>query len=218
MLLHSSVATLLAGVERETMVRRGQWLSWLTLGYNSLEGILAIGAGVLAGSIALVGFGFDSVIEVSASVAALWRLNADVDPIERERAERLTLKIVGILFLALGIYVTWDAATALVKREGPDESKLGIVLAAASLIVMPLLARAKRRVALRLGSRALRSEAQQTQLCTYLSAILLGGLTLNAVFGWWWADPAAALIMVPIIGKEGVEALSGHDSCYDGCA
>jgi len=216
--LHSSVATLLAGVERETMVRRGQWLSWLTLGYNSLEGILAIGAGVLAGSIALVGFGFDSVIEVSASVAALWRLNADVDPIERERAERLTLKIVGILFLALGIYVTWDAATALVKREGPDESKLGIVLAAASLIVMPLLARAKRRVALRLGSRALRSEAQQTQLCTYLSAILLGGLTLNAMFGWWWADPAAALIMVPIIGKEGVEALSGHDSCYDGCA
>jgi divalent metal cation (Fe/Co/Zn/Cd) transporter len=216
--LHSGVATLLAGVERETMVRRGQWLSWLTLGYNSLEGILAIGAGVLAGSIALVGFGFDSVIEVSASVAALWRLNADVDPIERERAERLTLKIVGILFLALGIYVTWDAATALVKREGPDESKLGIVLAAASLIVMPLLARAKRRVALRLGSRALRSEAQQTQLCTYLSAILLGGLTLNAVFGWWWADPAAALIMVPIIGKEGVEALSGHDSCYDGCA
>jgi divalent metal cation (Fe/Co/Zn/Cd) transporter len=200
------------------MVRRGQWLSWLTLGYNSLEGILAIGAGVLAGSIALVGFGFDSVIEVSASVAALWRLNADVDPIERERAERLTLKIVGILFLALGIYVTWDAATALVKREGPDESKLGIVLAAASLIVMPLLARAKRRVALRLGSRALRSEAQQTQLCTYLSAILLGGLTLNAMFGWWWADPAAALIMVPIIGKEGVEALSGHDSCYDGCA
>jgi divalent metal cation (Fe/Co/Zn/Cd) transporter len=217
-LLHSGVATLLAGIERETMVRRGQWLSWLTLGYNTLEGILAIGAGALAGSIALVGFGFDSVIEVSASVAALWRLNADVDPIERERAERLALKIVGILFLALGIYVTWDAATALVKRERPDESKLGIVLAGASLIVMPLLARAKRRVALRLGSRALRSEAQQTQLCTYLSAILLGGLTLNAVFGWWWADPAAALIMVPIIGKEGVEALSGHDSCHDGCA
>jgi divalent metal cation (Fe/Co/Zn/Cd) transporter len=212
------MATLLAGVEREAAVRRGQWLSWLTLGYNSLEGILAIGAGVLAGSIALVGFGFDSVIEVSASVAALWRLNADVDPIERERAERLTLRIVGVLFLALGIYVTWDAASALVKREGPDESKLGIVLAAASLIVMPLLARAKRRVALRLRSRALRSEAQQTQLCTYLSAILLGGLTLNAVFGWWWADPAAALIMVPIIGKEGVEALSGHDSCCDDCA
>lgn len=212
------MTTLPAAVERETLVRRGQWLSWLTLGYNSLEGIIAIGAGVLAGSIALVGFGFDSVIEVTASVAALWRLNADVDPVERERAERLTLKIVGILFLALGMYVTWDAANALLKREGPDGSKVGIVLAAASLVVMPLLARAKRKVAVRLGSRALRSEAQQTQLCTYLSAILLGGLTLNAVFGWWWADPAAALIMVPIIGKEGVEALSGRDTCNDDCA
>ena len=118
----------MVGVERETLVRRGQWLSWLTLGYNSLEGIVAIGAGVLAGSIALVGFGFDSVIEVAASVAALWRLNADVDPVERERAERLTLKVVGILFLALGMYVTWDAANALVKRGGPEESKLGILI------------------------------------------------------------------------------------------
>jgi divalent metal cation (Fe/Co/Zn/Cd) transporter len=212
------MATLLAGVERETMVRRGQWLSWLTLAYNSLEGIVAIGAGVLAGSIALVGFGFDSLIEVTASVAALWRLSADVDAIERKRAERLTLRIVGALFIALGIYVTWDAATALLNREGPEESRIGIVLAAASLVVMPLLARAKRKVAIALGSRALRSEAQQTQLCTYLSAILLGGLVLNAVYGWWWADPVAALIMVPIIGKEGVEALRCHDTCNDGCA
>jgi divalent metal cation (Fe/Co/Zn/Cd) transporter len=212
------MATLLAGVERETMVRRGQWLSWLTLGYNSLEGLLAIGAGVVTGSIALVGFGFDSVIEVSASLAALWRLNADVDPVARERAERLTLKIVGILFLALAVYVTWDALSALLKREAPEESTLGIIIALASLIVMPLLARAKRKVAIGLGSRALQSEAQQTQLCTYLSAILLGGLMLNALFGWWWADPTAALIMVPIIAKEGIEALNRRDPCNDGCA
>jgi divalent metal cation (Fe/Co/Zn/Cd) transporter len=212
------MATLLGGVERETMVRRGQRLSWLTLGYNSLEGFLAIGAGVVAGSIALVGFGFDSVIEVSASLAALWRLNADVDPVARERTERLTLKIVGILFLALAVYVTWDALSALLKREAPEESTLGIIIAVASLIVMPLLARAKRKVATGLGSRALRSEAQQTQLCTYLSAILLGGLTLNALFGWWWADPTAALIMVPIIAKEGIEALNRRDPCNDGCA
>jgi len=212
------MATLLGHVERETAVRRGQWLSWVTLGYNSLEGIIAISAGVVAGSIALVGFGFDSLIEVTASVAALWRLSADVDPVERERAERLTLRIVGVLFIALGIYVTWDAAKALLNREGPEESRIGIALAAASLVVMPLLARAKRKVAIALDSRALRSEAQQTQLCTYLSAILLGGLTLNAMFGWWWADPVAALIMVPIIGKEGVEALRGHDACNDGCA
>ena len=200
------------------MVRRGQWLSWLTLAYNSFEGIVAISAGVFAGSIALVGFGFDSLIEVTASVAALWRLSADVDAMARERAERLTLRIVGALFMALGIYVSWDAATALLNHEGPEESIIGIVLAAASLVVMPLLARAKRKVAIALGSRALRSEAQQTQLCTYLSAILLGGLVLNAAYGWWWADPVAALIMVPIIAKEGVEALRGHDTCNDGCA
>jgi divalent metal cation (Fe/Co/Zn/Cd) transporter len=209
------MATLLGQVERETAVRRGQWLSWLTLGYNSLEGIIALTAGVAAGSIALVGFGFDSLIEVSASVAALWRLGADVNPAHRERAEMVTLRIVGILFIALGIYVTWDAATALVNRDVPDESTIGIMLAAASLVVMPLLARAKRRVASALGSRALRSEAQQTQLCTYLSGILLGGLALNALLGWWWADPVAALIMVPIIGREGVEALRGRDDCCD---
>jgi divalent metal cation (Fe/Co/Zn/Cd) transporter len=212
------MATLLAGVERESLVRRGQRLSWLTLVYNSLEGFVAIGAGLLAGSVALVGFGFDSAIELAASAAALWRLNADVDPVERERVERLTLKAVGILFLALALYVTLDAVNALLKQEAPDESTVGIVLAAASLVVMPLLARAKRRVAIALGSRALRAESQQTQLCTYLSAILLGGLTLNAFFGWWWADPVAALIMVPIIGKEGVEALRGNDCCDDGCA
>lgn len=212
------MASLLAGVEREGLVRRGQRLSWLTLGYNSLEGFVAIVAGLLAGSVALVGFGFDSAIELAASAAALWRLNADVDPVERERVELLTLRAVGVLFLALALYVTLDAVNALLKQEAPDESTVGIVLAAASLVVMPLLARAKRKVAISLGSRALRAESQQTQLCTYLSAILLGGLTLNAFFGWWWADPAAALIMVPIIGKEGVEALRGHDDCNEDCA
>ncbi|HMG71004.1 MAG TPA: cation transporter, partial [Gemmatimonadaceae bacterium] len=161
------MATMLAGTERKSAVRRGQWLSWLTLGYNSLEGIIAVGAGVLAGSIALVGFGVDSLIEVTASVAALWRLNSDAEPIERERAELVTLRIVGVLFIALGTYVTWDASSALLKQEAPEESTVGIALAVASLIVMPLLARAKRKVAIALNSRALRSEAQQTQLCTY---------------------------------------------------
>ena len=212
------MASSLAGIEREGLVRRGQRLSWLTLVYNSVEGFVAIGAGLLAGSIALVGFGFDSAIELVASAAALWRLNADVNPVQRERAELLTLRIVGVLFLALALYVTLDAANALLKQEAPEESTVGIVLAAASLVVMPLLARAKRKVAIALGSRALRAESQQTQLCTYLSAILLGGLTLNAFFGWWWADPAAALVMVPIIGREGLQALRGHDRCVDDCA
>ena len=212
------MAILLAGVERESLVLRGQRLSWLTLGYNSVEGFIAIAAGLLAGSIALVGFGFDSAIELSASAAALWRLSADVNPVQRERVELVTLKIVGVLFLALALYVLLDAANALLRQEAPQESRVGIALAAASLVVMPLLARAKRKVAITLGSRALRAESQQTQLCTYLSAILLGGLTLNAFFGWWWADPVAALIMVPIIGKEGIEALRGQDNCCDECA
>lgn len=204
-------------VERASLVRRGQLLSWVTLGYNTLEGVIAVGAGVMAGSIALVGFGFDSLIEVTASVAALWRFGADVDLAERERSERLTLRIVGFLFIALALYVGLDAAKTLMRRETPDESTVGIVLAATSVIVMPLLARAKRNVAISLGSNALRSEAQQTQLCTYLSGILLGGLVLNALFGMWWADPLAALIMVLIIGKEGVEALRGHDACNEDC-
>lgn len=204
--------------ERARLVRRGQRLSWLTLGYNLLEGVIGIAAGLLAGSIALVGFGVDSVIELAGSVAALWRLGADVDPARREHAERMTLRMVGTLFLALAAYVAWDAIRALVAREAPDESLPGIVLAAASLLVMPLLARAKRRVAAALGSRALHSEAQQTQLCTYLSAILLGGLLLNAAIGWWWADPVAALVMVPIIAREGIEGLRGHDPCGDGCS
>jgi len=212
------MAIALVGIERQRVVRRGQWLSSITLAYNSLEGIIAVAVGALAGSIALVGFGVDSLIEVTASAAALWRLKADVDVADRERVELLTLRIVGVLFIALAVYVTWDAGNALYKREAPEESNVGIALAVASLIVMPVLARAKRRVASALESRALRSEAQQTQLCTYLSAILLGGLALNAVFGWWWADPAAALIMVPIIGKEGLEALRGHDTCADECA
>ena len=204
--------------ERARLVRRGQWLSRITLAYNLLEGIIGIGAGLLAGSIALVGFGVDSAIELTASAAALWRLRSDRDPVRREHAERVTLRVVGTLFLALAAYVAWDAANALRRREAPAESLTGIVLAAASLLVMPLLARAKRRVAAALGSRALHSEAQQTQLCTYLSGILLGGLLLNAAIGWWWADPVAALVMVPIIAREGIEGLRGHDPCGDGCA
>lgn len=212
------MATQLAAAPRAALVRRGQWLSVLTLGYNSLEGIIAITAGVVAGSVALVGFGIDSGIELAASAAALWRLQADLDPGRREAAERATLRIVGGLFLALAAYVAVDAGRALLAREAPDESPVGIAIAAASVVIMPLLARAKRRVADALASRALAAEAMQTALCTWLSAILLGGLALNALVGWWWADPVAALVMVPIIAREGVEGLRGRDPCGDGCA
>jgi divalent metal cation (Fe/Co/Zn/Cd) transporter len=158
--------------------------------------------GVAAGSIALVGFGADSLIEVTASLTAIWRLRSDSDPGNRERSEHISLRIIGALFLALAAYVAADAARSLITREAPDASPVGLVLATASLIVMPLLANAKRRVAAAMGSGALAAESRQTMLCTYLSAILLGGLILNATLGWWWADPVAALVMVPIITRE----------------
>lgn len=190
------------------LVRRGNRLTWATLGYNSLEAVLSVGAGIAAGSVALIGFGVDSVIELSSSAAALWRLRADAAPVDRERAERHALRFIGVCFLLLAAYVLVDALQTLFTRAAPEESPLGIAIAIGSLIVMPLLARAKRRVAAALESGALRAEARQTELCTWLSAILLTGLLLNATVGWWWADPVAALAMVPLIGREGIEALS----------
>ena len=134
----------------------------------------------------------------------------------RTAAERRALRIIAVSFFGLGAWVSWDAAATLLSRSAPDRSPVGIGLALASLVVMPLLARAKRRVALSLGSQALVAEARQTSLCTWLSAILLGGLLLNQLLGWWWADPLAALVMVPLILKEGREAWRGH-LCCDHC-
>lgn len=191
-------------------------LEYFTIAYNSLEGVIAIVAGLFAGSIALVGFGVDSVIEVTSGLALLWRLHRDVDEESRERVEAITLKIVGVCFLVLAAYVSYDSITSLLRHEPPEESIPGIVLAVASLIVMPLLVRAKRKVARGINSNAMEADAKQTELCTYLSAILLGGLLLNALMGWWWADPVAALIMVPIIAREGIEALRGETCCDEG--
>lgn len=188
-------------------IRRGRLLSYLTIIWNSLEGIIAVGAGLLAGSIALVGFGVDSVIEVSSGAIILWRLASG------EHRERLALRLVGFSFLALAAYIAFDAAKSLIYREPPNPSYIGIAIAALSLVVMPLLARAKRKVAQQLNSRAMVADSRQTDLCAYLSAILLGGLILNALVGWWWADPVAALIMVPIITKEGIQAVRGETCC-----
>ena len=200
---------------RGALVRRSYRLNVITLSYNSIEGVVALFAGALAGSIALTGFGLDSLIELAASVTALWRLRADVSPSAREHAERVSLRVIGALFFALAAYVGIDAARALLRREAPRESVFGIIIAALSVMVMPILARAKHGVALQLGSGALAAESQQTSLCAYLSAILLGGLVLNATLGWWWADPVAALAMVPIIAWEGIEGLRGQSECDD---
>ncbi len=190
----------------------GRRLEYFTIAWNSLEGLIAVGLGLLAGSVALVGFGLDSAIEVTSGAALLWRLSRDSSP-AREHAEQITLKIVGWSFLALAAYVVYDSLVSLIARQAPERSIPGIVLATASLIVMPLLARAKRRVAREIGSAALSADAKQTEFCTYLSAILVGGLGLNALLGWWWADPAAGLLMVPIIGREGILAIRGQGCC-----
>ena len=202
---------------RAALVRRGLRLNYLTIAYNALEAVVSIVAGLLAGSVALVGFGADSVIEVTASGVAQWRLRADWDAERRERAERLTLRVVGWCFIALSAYVAYDSVTSLWLHEAPERSVAGIAILALSVVVMPLLARAKRRVARALRSAALESEATQTSLCAYLSGIALAGVGLNALLGWWWADPAAALVMVPIIAREGLEGLRGEPSCEDGC-
>jgi divalent metal cation (Fe/Co/Zn/Cd) transporter len=203
-------------LSRAQLVKKGRRLEYFTIGYNSLEGLVALVAGLLAGSIALVGFGFDSLIEVTSGTALLWRLHMDADESRRERIEAVTQRIVGACFLLLAAYVSLDSIKALIWREHPHASIPGIVLAIASVIVMPLLVRAKRKVARGIKSGALMADSKQTELCTYLSAILLAGLLLNALVGWWWADPVAALIMVPIIVKEGIEGLRGETCCDEG--
>jgi divalent metal cation (Fe/Co/Zn/Cd) transporter len=192
-------------------VARGKRLEYFTIAWNSLEGLIALLAGFLAGSVALVGFGFDSLIEVSSGAALLWRLHRG------ERAERATLRIVGGCFVALALYVACDSVHTLWLREAPHASMAGIALTAVSIVVMRLLARAKRQTAASLGSGAMRADARQSEFCMYLSAIVLAGLLLNALLGWWWADPLAGLVMVPIIGKEGIDALRGKACCSDGC-
>ena len=202
---------------RAALVRRGLWLNYVSIGYNVVEAGVAIAAGLVAGSVALTGFGFDSVIEVTASGVAQWRLRSDLHPHRRERVERRTAHIIGWSFLALALYVAVDSASALAHHDAPERSVLGLVLLALSALVMPVLARAKRRVARALASGALEADAMQTSLCAYLSIIALAGVALNAFVGWWWADPVAALAMVPIIAREGVEGVRREVLCADDC-
>ena len=198
-------------LDRAALTQRGKRLEYFTIAWNSLEGLIAIIAGAFAGSVSLLGFGIDSLIEVTSGAALLWRMSSLEDG---PRRERLSLRIVGTCFLALALYVAYEAIRGLLKREAPGRSVVGIVLACASLVVMPLLSRAKRKVGVGLNSAAMHADAKQAEFCAYLSAILLGGLLLNALFGLWWADPLAALVMVPIIAKEGIDGLQGK-ACSD---
>jgi len=204
-------------LDRTPIVRRGRILEYFTIAWNALEGLVAVAAGVVTGSISLVGFGIDSFIEVISGSVLLWRMSVDADVPRRERNERQALRIVGVCFLLLAAYIAYESVLDLWSRRAPEHSIPGILLASVSLVVMPLLSRAKQSVGRALGSAAMHADAKQTEFCAYMSAILLAGLLLNALFGLWWADPVAALIMVPIIAKEGIEGLQGKacDECSE---
>jgi len=203
-------------LNRQAAAERGKRLECFTIAWNSLEGLVALIAGALAGSISLVGFGIDSFIEVTSGATLLWRMTVDAEEQTRERNERLSLRIVGTCFLALSAYIAYESVADLISRKAPEHSIPGIILACVSLIVMPILSRAKKRVGKELSSAAMNADARQTDFCVYLSAILLAGLILNAVLGWWWADPVAALTMVPIVAKEGFDGVKGQ-ACCDSC-
>jgi divalent metal cation (Fe/Co/Zn/Cd) transporter len=203
-------------VDHHALIERGKKLEYFTLGWCGLEAIIGIAAGFIAGSVSLTGFGLDSAIEVTSAAALLWRFHRDSNISGREKVERRTLRIVGFCFLALATYITCDSASSLIRREHPEKSTAGIILALSSVIVMPLLARAKRRVGNAIGSGAMNADARQADFCSYLSAILLGGLVLYAVLGLWWADAIGALLMVPIIAKEGVDGLRSRACCGPG--
>jgi divalent metal cation (Fe/Co/Zn/Cd) transporter len=188
-------------------------LAAATIAWNVVEAGVAVVSGIIAGSTALIGFGFDSVIEVAAATVVLWRFGGSHD--EEEGAERRAVRLIGVTFLALAAYMVIGSARGLVFGDEAEESIVGLVLAATSLVVMPALGLAKLAVAERLGSRSLRAESKETFICAYLSFTLLAGLSLNAAFGWWWADALAALAMSPFIVKEGLEALRGEETEHE---
>lgn len=207
------------GSGRGRLLRRALRLETLSIGYNILEAVVAIGAGWIAGSIALVGFGFDSAIETTSAVVVFLRLRAEArnrtSGATFERAERRAERVVGVTLIALAAYVLYESVATLIRGDEPAESLVGIVLAAMSVVLMPFLAWAKLRTGRALHSRALIADSKETFVCTYLSFTLLVGLGLNAAVGWWWADPVAALLMVPLIFREGREAWRGEACCEE---
>jgi divalent metal cation (Fe/Co/Zn/Cd) transporter len=200
--------------ERESLVRRAKLLAWLGIGWHAIEAAVAIAAGVVAGSIALIGFGADSLVESFAGFTLIWRFGAS--RARSESAEVRAQRLIGASFFLIAGYVAVEAIRSLFGAEHPDVSYVGIALAAITLLTMPPLAAAKARLGEKLGSSATKSEGRQNLLCAYLSAALLVGLGANAVFGWWWADPVTALLIAGVALNEGREAWRG-EACDDCC-
>ncbi len=210
MTTHTHTATYVEDpIRRRHLGRRAQLLAAASVSYNLIEAVIAITAGAIAGSIALVGFGLDSIVEVSSGLIILWQFR---HPLPESR-ERRALRLMGLTFFALAAYVTVESVRALVGGHEPDPSPVGMGLAAASLLIMPFLSWAQRSTGKSLGSNAVVADSTQTLLCTYLSAVLLAGLVLNATLGWSWADPIAGLVIAAVAVREGLEAWRG-----EGCA
>ena len=203
-------------MDRQRWLRRGFWLVAGTMVYNAVEAIVALWAGLVAGSVALVGFGLDSVIELAAAAVVLWRMVIEArgaDATRVARAENRVRRFVGVTFFVLAAYVLIQSAWILWTENPPAESTVGVVLAIVSLVIMPLIALGKFKVARAVGSMALRAEAKETLACSYLSFCLFLGLVVNAIAGWWWADPVAAILMVPWLVKEGLEGFEEESCC-----
>jgi divalent metal cation (Fe/Co/Zn/Cd) transporter len=200
---------------RPRLLARALHLEYLTVGWNVIEGVIAVTAALAAGSVALLGFGIDSFVETISGLVLIWRLRREatgtLDEDAIQAIERRAERLVGASFFLLAAYITFDAITTLLAQEKPEASPVGIAITALSIGVMLWLARAKRRVATALGSRALAADAEQTQACWYLSVVVLAGIGLNAALGWWWADPVAALGVVVILVREGLEAWRGDE-------
>lgn len=190
-------------------VRRIRWLVAATIAYNVIEAIVALTAGTIAGSTALIGFGLDSIIEVSSATAVAWQFSAA----DHKKREKTALRIIAVSFFALAAYVSFESIQALLTGHRPGHSGVGMVLAAVSLAVMPTLSYAQRRAGREIGSRSAVADSKQTLLCTYLSAVLLLGLAANAYLGWWWADSLAALVIAAVAVKEGRDAWRGDTCC-----
>ncbi len=204
--------------DRAALLRHARRLEHLTIGWNVVEGLVAVGAALAAGSVALLGFGIDSFVECASGLVLLWRLGAErrgMDAAAVERLDQRAHRLVGASLFLLAGYVALDAGHALWTGERPEPSAVGMVLTAVSILTMRWLAAAKRRAAAALGSRALEADAFQTTACFWLSVVALAGIGLNMALGWWWADPVAALVMTWFIGQEGAQAWRGEDC---GCA
>lgn len=204
--------TVIAAEERARYGRRAQLLAGASVAYNAVEAVIAITAGLVAGSVALVGFGLDSVVEVSSGLIILWQFRHRLP----ESRERVALRLMAFSFFALAAYVAVESVRSLISGRDPDSSPVGIGLAVASLMVMPFLSWAQRRTGRALGSNAVVADSTQTLLCTYLSAVLLVGLVLNATLGWAWADPVAGLVIAVIAAREGLQAWRGEGCCAPG--